>query len=131
MMNRLRSCGVALVIGLAAAYSVAADERDGLQASCWQPSALAAKPGERTPLRSTGAAAIRVPNPADAGDASGASTAPAGVVRSVALPAGKKLIALTFDLCETAGETARYDGAIIDYLPVQRIKATLFAGGHW
>src|SRR5262249_14399099 len=62
-----------------------------------------------------------------------AQTAPAGlgVVRRVALPAGKKLLALTFDLCETAGETAGYDGAIIDYLPDNRVNATLFAGGQW
>ena len=44
---------------------------------------------------------------------------------------GKKLVALTFDLCETAGEAAGYDGAIVDYLRSQRIKATYFAGGQW
>ena len=54
-----------------------------------------------------------------------------GAIRRVALPAGKKLIALTFDLCETAGEMAGYDGSIIDYLRSQRIKATYFAGGQW
>jgi len=54
-----------------------------------------------------------------------------GAIRRVVLPAGKKLIALTFDLCETAGETAGYDGGIIDYLRLQRVKATYFAGGRW
>ena len=64
-----------------------------------------------------------------------ASTPPplpaAGTVRRVLLPPGKKLIALTFDLCETSGETAGYDGSIIDYLRSQQVKATFFAGGHW
>lgn len=54
-----------------------------------------------------------------------------GVVRSVALPPGKKLIALTFDLCEVRGEVAGYDGAIIDTLRANSIKATFFAGGKW
>jgi peptidoglycan/xylan/chitin deacetylase (PgdA/CDA1 family) len=49
----------------------------------------------------------------------------------VLLPPGQKLIALTFDLCETSGETAGYDGSIVDYLRSQQVKATFFAGGHW
>ena len=43
----------------------------------------------------------------------------------------RKLIALTFDLCEQTGEIAGYDGTVIDYLRDHRIKATLFAGGKW
>ena len=49
----------------------------------------------------------------------------------VDLPPGKKLVALTFDLCETPGELAGYDGAIVDILRARRIKATFFAGGQW
>jgi peptidoglycan-N-acetylglucosamine deacetylase len=40
-------------------------------------------------------------------------------IRSVALPLGKKLIALTFDLCEAAGDVSGYDGRIIDLLRAQ------------
>jgi peptidoglycan/xylan/chitin deacetylase (PgdA/CDA1 family) len=72
---------------------------------------------------------MRVPDESRA--AAPISTAAAGAIRRVALPPGKKLIALTFDLCETAGETAGYDGSIIDYLRSQRAKATFFAGGRW
>lgn len=47
------------------------------------------------------------------------------------LPAGRKLVALTLDLCEQSGEVAGYDGAIFDYLRAERIKATVFIGGKW
>ncbi len=63
-----------------------------------------------------------------------ATTVPAhlrGAIRRVTLPPGKKLIALTFDLCEQQGEVAGYDGAIFDYLRDQNVKATLFVGGKW
>ena len=54
-----------------------------------------------------------------------------GVIRRVVLPDKRKLIALTFDLCEQPGEVAGYDGAIVDYLRKEHIKATFFAGGKW
>jgi peptidoglycan/xylan/chitin deacetylase (PgdA/CDA1 family) len=56
---------------------------------------------------------------------------PVGAIRRVELPPGKKLVALTFDLCETPGEMAGYDGTIVDILRSRRIKATFFAGGQW
>ncbi len=52
-------------------------------------------------------------------------------MRRVELPAGKKLVALTFDLCEQPGEIAGYDGEIIDLLRRENVKATFFAGGKW
>jgi len=54
-----------------------------------------------------------------------------GAIRRVDVPPGRKLIALTLDLCEQNGEIAGYDGAIVDYLRQSGIKATLFAGGKW
>jgi peptidoglycan/xylan/chitin deacetylase (PgdA/CDA1 family) len=54
-----------------------------------------------------------------------------GSIRSVTLPEGKKLIALTFDLCEENGYVSGYDGRIVDLLRAQGIKATFFAGGKW
>lgn len=52
-----------------------------------------------------------------------------GSIRSV--KTGEKVVALTFDLCETAGEVAGYDAALVDYLRANGVKATFFAGGKW
>jgi peptidoglycan/xylan/chitin deacetylase (PgdA/CDA1 family) len=54
-----------------------------------------------------------------------------GSIRRVNLPPGVKLVALTFDLCETPNEVAGYDGEVFDTLRSAHIPATLFAGGHW
>ena len=54
-----------------------------------------------------------------------------GSIRRVELPPGVKLVALTFDFCETAGEIAGYDGAIVDELRRRKIPSTFFVGGHW
>jgi peptidoglycan-N-acetylglucosamine deacetylase len=54
-----------------------------------------------------------------------------GSIRGVELPPGVKLIALTFDLCETDGSIAGYDGRIVDLLRAEGVKATFFAGGKW
>jgi peptidoglycan/xylan/chitin deacetylase (PgdA/CDA1 family) len=117
---------------LAALPAAAEDGRSALQAACWAPATLAARAGENIPVRRQAGTWARPPRFGELG-AGAAQSAPAllGVVRSVALPPGKRLIALTFDLCETAGEIAGYDGAIIDYLRSQRVKATLFTGGQW
>ena len=97
---------------------------------CLSPLDLAAKPGEEKPLKGE--------HRYDRGEATRelAAFAPVeanlrGAIRRVELPKGKKLIALTFDLCEQPGEVAGYDGAIFDYLRANGIKATLFTGGKW
>ncbi len=54
-----------------------------------------------------------------------------GAIRRVRIDDGRKLIALTFDLCEQRGEVAGYDSPIFEYLRANNIKATLFAGGKW
>ena len=54
-----------------------------------------------------------------------------GAIRRVKLPAGLKLVALTFDLCEQPHEIAGYQGGIVDFLRANGIKATFFAGGKW
>jgi peptidoglycan/xylan/chitin deacetylase (PgdA/CDA1 family) len=110
-----------------ASPTTAEDARGALQAACWAPSLLAARAGENISLRRQRPLAVLPPNVTP----QAYEATLRGVVRRVALPSGKKLIALTFDLCETAGEIAGYDGAIIDYLRSQRLKATLFAGGQW
>jgi peptidoglycan-N-acetylglucosamine deacetylase len=43
----------------------------------------------------------------------------------------RKVVALTFDLCEAAREISGYDAGIVNYLRAQRVKATFFAGGKW
>ncbi len=53
-----------------------------------------------------------------------------GSIRSVDT-GGRKLAALTFDICETAGEDSGYDGAIFEALIAKDMKATVFAGGKW
>jgi peptidoglycan/xylan/chitin deacetylase (PgdA/CDA1 family) len=44
---------------------------------------------------------------------------------------GRKVVALTFDLCEAARQVSGYDAGIVNYLRAQRVKATFFAGGKW
>jgi peptidoglycan-N-acetylglucosamine deacetylase len=116
------------VVASLAPWPLLAAERAAVQAACWQASALQGKAGEELVVRRSrhlripdmaGLTIERTPRPVH------------GTVRRVLLPPNTKLIALTFDLCETSGETAGYDGAIVDYLRSEQIKATFFAGGHW
>lgn len=52
-------------------------------------------------------------------------------IRYVELDHDKKLVALTFDLCEQTLEKTGYDSEIVNYLRGNKIKATFFAGGKW
>jgi peptidoglycan-N-acetylglucosamine deacetylase len=117
----------AILANLAALPALAA-ERAAVQAACWQPAALQWQPGEELVVRAS--RHVRVPDIAGLSAERPARLTP-GTVRRVLLPPDRKLIALTFDLCETSGETAGYDGSIVDYLRSHAIKATFFAGGHW
>jgi peptidoglycan/xylan/chitin deacetylase (PgdA/CDA1 family) len=95
-------------------------------ARCFTPQALAAKPGEDIVRKS----AVRIaPPPGVAGEPVAAPLR--GVIRRVELPKDVKLVALTFDLCETSAEVAGYDGGIVDTLRKEGVAATFFAGGHW
>ena len=97
---------------------------------CVTPAELSARPGEEHPLK--GIHTYDAPEkPLTLAPFSPIPQNLRGAIRRVELPAGKKLIALTFDLCEQPGEIAGYDGAIFDYLRAQGIKATLFTGGKW
>ncbi|WP_319468685.1 polysaccharide deacetylase family protein [uncultured Pseudodesulfovibrio sp.] len=44
---------------------------------------------------------------------------------------GRKVMALTFDLCERAPHLAGYQKDIVNYLRSEGVKATFFAGGKW
>jgi len=52
-------------------------------------------------------------------------------VRSVQPFDNRKVVALTFDLCETDGERSGYDAGVVDCLRAKGIQATFFAGGKW
>ncbi len=131
MSTRHQSATVAAVAALAliwAAGSALAQERSLINA-CWAPAALGVAPGENAVHK--GDRRFDTPPPAMELAPSPALGPEKGVIRRVKLSGGRKLIALTFDLCEQTGEVAGYDGAIIDYLRKENIKATFFAGGKW
>lgn len=126
------SIGVtALVLAMTApCYAAAGGQAPSAQIQCVSPADLTARPGEKVPVKGNRAfdrpepdRPLRTAQPVAAGLR--------GAIRRVDLPRGKKLIALTLDLCEQTGEVAGYDGAIFDYLRAERIKATLFTGGKW
>ena len=110
---------------------VSAAGSQSLFESCWAPSAVAAKLAELKPVRGIHTFDQSIPRltltPAPAIDPRFRGQA----VRRVELPKGQKLIALTFDLCETAGEVAGYDAPIFEYLRANKVKATFFGGGKW
>jgi len=115
--------------------AAAADDERRLIDACWSAQELAPQAGEAARKRDrtfdtppAGATAV------EGWPAVPVESAPPealGAIRSVKLPPGRKLIALTFDLCEQPGEIAGYDGAIVDFLRRENIKATFFAGGKW
>jgi len=53
------------------------------------------------------------------------------IITGVEPRGGRKVVALTFDLCERAPHLAGYRREIINFLRGQGIKATFFAGGKW
>src|SRR5262245_19893239 len=123
--------GVVLAAAAAACLSAASGEEQSLLERCWSPQALAGTARELKPSRSH----AKLDLTALKGEALPAMSPVAqslrGSIRSVTLPPGEKLIALTFDLCETDGSAAGYDGVIVDLLRAEGVKATFFAGGKW
>ena len=110
--------------------SPATAQEASLQSQCWKPQDLAANPDERLIRKLDGEPDTR---PVKRHLVSFVPTAPqfAGSIRRVKVRDGRKLIALTFDLCEAMGQVTGYDGAIIDTLRQNQVKATFFAGGKW
>ena len=100
--------------------------------SCWSPEELAGSAADKR-IIGTGAAPPRAcqgrtflhnigkPLPAELRSS----------IRSVKPDGNRKLIALTFDLCESANEISGYDAEIVNYLRRNQVKATFFAGGKW
>ncbi len=123
------------IIGAAAwivlTLSAAAFARDtALQSSCFPPEALKAVPGEQNTVKanrtfdeSEKARQLHeyAPLPSDR----------RGSIRRVDIAGGRKVIALTLDICEIRGEVSGYDGGVFDTLRSEGVKATLFTGGKW
>jgi peptidoglycan-N-acetylglucosamine deacetylase len=128
MKSRIVIATAVVSMCTAASGAVAAGRSD-LQAACFGPQALAAQPSEATPVKLGRAMSMRVPQ-SSVPEAVPAAL-PRGAIRRVDLPNGRKLVALTLDLCEQWSEVAGYDGAIVDYLRANKVKATFFAGGKW
>ena len=119
MLARTTLLWLGLLIATAAAEPVPA---------CWTPSDLSYRAGDERVQRGTTQARIAAPKRTLA---EYSPVAPRGAIRRVQLPPGKKLVALTFDLCEQPFETSGYQGGIVDILRSHGIKATFFMGGKW
>lgn len=131
----LLAAGV-LMTGIVPAYAgdpepAPAAREASLLSRCWSESALAGTETERrtgpnsTRLDLDALRAVALPKPVPI------STVSRGSIRSVTLPGNEKLIALTFDLCESNGRKSGYDGHVIDYLRAEDVRATLFVSGKW
>jgi peptidoglycan/xylan/chitin deacetylase (PgdA/CDA1 family) len=120
-----------LITGMGAAVGAALLANPTLAAPlrCFGPEALAGLPDESLERKPTAGDVFPMPKPAAAGPA--VTGAMAGIVRRVDLPAGEKVIAFTFDLCQTVSPIAGYDGAVVDCLRANRVAATFFPAGRW
>jgi peptidoglycan-N-acetylglucosamine deacetylase len=125
------SIGVVLTACGAVALSLASAGEQSLLDRCWTPQVLAGTAGELKPSRTHAKLELTALKDEALPTVPPVSQALRGSIRSVTLPPGEKLIALTFDLCETDGSAAGYDGRIVDLLRAEGVKATFFAGGKW
>lgn len=115
----------------ASSLNTAAAEEESLLDRCWTPQALAGTAAELKALRAHTKLDLTALKQEPLPYVSPVPQELRGSIRSVELPPGEKLIALTFDLCETTGDVSGYDGRIVDLLRAQGVKATFFAGGKW
>jgi peptidoglycan/xylan/chitin deacetylase (PgdA/CDA1 family) len=118
------------LLALAAGAPALAEEAQAPQ-QCWAPQALAGTEAELKHVHSRQSLDLAPLKQATLPPATAIAPELRGSIRSVELPPGEKLIALTFDLCEENGYVSGYDGRVVDFLRVQGIKATFFAGGKW
>lgn len=126
--------GVGLLALLASPLTGAANagpDRAELQASCWAPAALRGKAAEKASVYRRAAIDHRALRASAPKTVHPLPDRLRGAIRRVKLPKGQKLIALTFDLCETAGLVYGYDGPIVDYLRKNKVRTTFFASGKW
>lgn len=116
---------------LAALANPATSETRDALLGLWTPEALAGQPNDKQ-IRSLHPPDHRAP---DFGAES--ETLPplpperTRSIRQVRLPQSRKLVALTFDLCEQGDEVTGYDRDIVNVLREQNVPATFYAGGKW
>jgi peptidoglycan/xylan/chitin deacetylase (PgdA/CDA1 family) len=121
---------VLALLSLAAGASASAEEAQAPR-QCWTPQALAGTEAELKHVHSRQSLDLGPLKQVTLPPATAIAPELRGSIRSVELPPGEKLIALTFDLCEENGYVSGYDGRVVDLLRAQGIKATFFAGGKW
>ncbi len=129
-MRRFRQiigAGVWIVLTCSGATSA----RDtALQSSCFPPETLKAVPGERNTVKAN----RKFDESEKARQLYEHAPLPPerrGSIRRVDIAGGRKVIALTLDICEIRGEVSGYDGGVFDTLRSEGVKATLFTGGKW
>lgn len=124
-----------LVFGAGGANAEPPGAQYGSQAileRCWSPEERLGSPEDRQPAKSP---SVRSPHtPARLRPRT--TLPPLRVdwrnsIRKVDLHDRNKAIALTFDLCETAGARTGYDAAVVNVLRKHNARATFFAGGKW
>jgi peptidoglycan/xylan/chitin deacetylase (PgdA/CDA1 family) len=103
--------------------------------ACWTDSELAGHPTDQR-IQKQASRGLAGP-PADAVQAAARALPPVspgrrGSIRGVE-PADPEahLLALTFDLCESANERTGYQADLVDLLRRERVPSTFFAGGKW
>ena len=127
-----RVLNVAFLVFAAGGLGIAsAEEHRSLLDRCWTPQVLAGTAGELKALRAHTKLHLAALKQEPLPYISPVVQELRGSIRSVELPPGEMFIALTFDLCETDGDVAGYDGRIVDLLRAQGVKATFFASGKW
>ena len=118
-------------------------EDQSLLNRCWTPQALAGTHQELQSVRSHFHLDLAPLKQEPLPQASPVPQELRGSIRSVTLPPGEKLIALTFDLCETNGDVAAADlNPLLHYLsdgqaegrpplpPVETLQVTAVQGGR-
>jgi peptidoglycan/xylan/chitin deacetylase (PgdA/CDA1 family) len=110
-----------LALGVAAAEPAPAGAGEGILTRCWT----------AEQLRDGGAAYAGPRDPPVVSPLPPLPDRRRGLIRSVRPVGDEKLLALTFDLCESAGTTSGYDAPLVAYLRDQDVRATFFAGGKW
>lgn len=123
--------GIVIVCGCLTGVGAAAAQESSLAAACWTPEQLSGSPEERAKRNlEDGDPVTRAPR-RELQSFTPTDHALYGSIRRVHVTDGRKLVALTFDLCEAGHELAGYDAFIIDTLRAENVKATFFAGGRW
>lgn len=131
------ACGAAamaiacLCIAMLAVSSPPSLARDAAGNMCWAPDSLPGKRNEHIIRKRIPSAFVLPPKGMPSRAMRPLREDLRGAIRRVDLPPGKKLIALTFDLCEQPHEVAGYQGDIVDFLRKNNIKSTFFIGGKW